>query len=91
MVDVEFVRSFAGADPGADDALLTACMEAAMDWYENAGVPKSTTGSLYKYWVANLAAWMYDNRGNAEALAEIPGYILHSVHQLRTYDDEVTT
>lgn len=91
MVNVEYVRRFAGADPGADDALLAACMESAVDWYEKAGVPRSTTGGLYEYWIANLAAWMYDNRGNAEVLAEIPGYILHSVHQLRPYDDEVTT
>ena len=43
--------------------------------------------TLYRFWVANLAAWMYDNRGNAEAQAAIPAYILSSVHQLRPYGE----
>lgn len=87
MVDVEFVRRFAGADPGTDDPLLQSCLDAAVDWYEKAGVPSTSTGALYEYWVANLAAWMYDNRGNAEAMATIPAYIVSSVHQLRPYDE----
>ena len=50
--------------------------------YERAGVPKSG-GDLYRFWVANLAAWFYDNRGNADPGAAIPVYIVTSVHQLR--------
>lgn len=77
------VRRFAGADPEADDAVLEMCYSAAVAWYEEAGVPANPESDLWKFWVCNLAAWMYDNRGNAEASAAIPIYIVTSVHQLR--------
>ena len=84
MADMDMVRRFAGADPDADTTVLQFCYDAAVEWYEKAGVPKDTAGSLYAFWVANLAAWMYDNRGNADANAVIPPYIVTSVHQLRS-------
>ncbi len=83
MADMDMVRRFAGADPDADTAVLQFCYNAAVEWYAAAGVPADTTGSLYDFWVANLAAWMYDNRGNADAAAAVPCYIVASVHQLR--------
>ena len=86
-VDVEYVARIAGADPEEDAELLAAMRDAAVEWYKNAGVPETTEGPLYRFWVANLAAWLYDNRGNAEAQASIPVYILSSVHQLRPYDE----
>ena len=86
MVDVEYVARIAGADPEEDAELLAAMRDAAVEWYKNAGVPETTEGPLYRFWVANLAAWLYDNRGNADAQASIPVYILSSVHQLRSYE-----
>ena len=83
MVDVDYIRRFAGADP-EDDAILEDMRDAAVEWYEKAGVPGTTEGPLYRFWVANLAAWMYDNRGNADAQAAIPAFIVSSVHQLRS-------
>lgn len=83
MADMDMVRRFAGADPDADPAVLQFCYDAAVEWYERAGVPADAGGGLYDFWVANLAAWMYDNRGSADALANIPAYIVASVHQLR--------
>ena len=83
MVDVEYVRRIAGADPDEDTELPEAMRDAAVEWYRNAGVPETTEGPLYRFWVANLAAWMYDNRGNADAQAAIPAFIVTSVHQLR--------
>jgi len=83
MVDVEYIRRFAGADPEEDTQLLEDMRDAAVEWYEKAGVPRTTEGPLYRFWVANLAAWMYDNRGNADATASIPAFIVSSVHQLR--------
>jgi hypothetical protein len=77
------VRRFAGADPDADSTVLEMCLRAAVEWYAQAGVPANTDGYLYEFWVANLAAWMYDNRGNADSNANIPSYIVQSVHQLR--------
>ena len=83
MADLDLVRRFAGADPDADTTVLQLCLDAAAQWYAKAGVPATTEGSLYDFWVANLAAWMYDNRGNADAAAAVPQYIVASVHQLR--------
>jgi len=81
--DVNSVRRFAGADPEESDEVLRLCLEAAIEWYTHAGVPADVSSALYDFWVANLAAWMYDNRGNADASAVIPPYIVASVHQLR--------
>ena len=83
MVDLDYIRRFAGADPEEEDALLESLRDAAVEWYEKAGVPRTTEGALYDFWVANLAAWMYDNRGNADGNAATPAYIVSSVHQLR--------
>ena len=83
MVDLDYIRRFAGADPDEDGALLESLRDAAVEWYEKAGVPRTTVGALYDFWVANLAAWMYDNRGNADSQAQIPAFIVSSVHQLR--------
>ena len=77
------VRRFAGADPAAEDTVLEMCYHAAVAWYEEAGVTADPTNQLWLFWVCNLAAWMYDNRGNADANAAIPIYIVTSVHQLR--------
>lgn len=76
------VRRFAGADPEAEDTVLEMCYRAAVEWYREAGV-EPRNSELYTFWVCNLAAWMYDNRGNADANAAVPAYIVTSVHQLR--------
>ena len=83
MTDINTVRRFAGADPDEDNGILEFCLRAAVEWYAKAGVPATTSGYLYDFWVANLAAWMYDNRGNADAAAAVPAYIVASVHMLR--------
>ena len=80
---IDMVRRFAGADPAAEDTVLEMCYRAAVAWYEEAGVPENQTNDLWKFWVCNLAAWMYDNRGNADPNAAVPIYIVTSVHQLR--------
>lgn len=84
MATIDQVRRFAGADPEADDPVLAMCLTAAVEWYQAAGVPPgSEPASLYDLWVANLAAWFYDNRGTADKDAAIPAYIVASVHQMR--------
>ena len=80
---IDMVRRFAGADPAAEDTVLEMCYRAAVEWYKAAGVPEDNGNDLYVFWVANLAAWMYDNRGNADVNAAVPLYITTSVHQLR--------
>ena len=83
MADLELVRRFAGADPDEDSGILEFCMQAAVAWYAAAGGPESTQGDLYNFWVANLAAWMYDMRGSGDEHVDVPPAIVHSVHQLR--------
>ena len=80
---MDMVRRFAGADPDAEDTVLQMCYQAAVAWYEAAGVPADTDNKLWLFWVSNLAAWMYDNRGTADKEAHVPAYIVTSVHQLR--------
>lgn len=78
------LRRFAGADPGADEAVLMLCLTSAKQWYEASGVPSTLEGTeLYDFWVSNLAAWFYDNRGATGPDACVPPFILASVHQLR--------
>ena len=79
----EMVRRFAGADPETEDTVLDMCYRAAVGWYEQAGVPEDPDDDLYLFWACNLAAWMYDIRGNADPGAAVPVYIVTSVHQLR--------
>lgn len=83
MVSLDEVRRFAGADPTEEDPALEMCRDAAAAWYEAAGIPTDTDSRLYDFWVCNLAAWMYDNRGNADPGANVPAFIVASVHQLR--------
>ena len=80
---MDMVRRFAGADPAEEDTVLEMCYRAAVAWYKAAGVPENPNSELYRFWVCNLAAWMYDNRGNADANAAVPVYIVTSVHMLR--------
>lgn len=82
-IDLDMVRRFAGADPDEKPEVLQFCVDMAVEWYAASDVPADTTGALYEFWVANLAAWAYDNRGNADAMANVPAYIVASVHQLR--------
>lgn len=80
---LDMVRRFAGADPETPDAVLDMCYRAAVEWYKAAGVQEDEENELWVFWVCNLAAWMYDNRGNADTNTAIPVYIVTSVHQLR--------
>ena len=80
---MDMVRRFAGADPEAEDPALEMCYQAAVAWYEAAGVAQDPENQLWLFWVCNLAAWMYDNRGNADPNAAVPIYIVTSVHALR--------
>ena len=85
---LDMVRRFAGADPETEDTVLEMCYRAAVEWYKAAGVEEQTENNQWVFWVCNLAAWMYDNRGNADPNAAIPIYIVTSVHQLRKSSSE---
>lgn len=83
MPSIEEAARFAGADPECDKQVLDMCLRAAVAWYERAKVPPREGDDLYDFWVCNLAAWMFDNRGAGGDAANVPPYIVHSVHQLR--------
>ena len=83
MPDIDMLCRFAGADPVADRQVLGMCMSAAIEWYRRAKVPPREGDELYDFWVCNLAAWMYDNRGAGGDAAVVPSYIVTSVWQLR--------
>lgn len=82
MANIADVRRFAGADPAADDGVLDQCYAAAVAWYRLAGITAENARDpeAYDFWIANLAAWYYDNRGGG---TDVPPYITASVHQLR--------
>lgn len=61
-------------------AVLEGCYDRATAWYEAAGCDSGD--SEVKSWIMDLASWFFDNRGRSDA--EIPPYIVASVHQLRT-------
>ena len=84
MPSMDMVRRFAGANE-SDEKVLGFCLKAAVGWYERAGVPpRKKKDDLYDFWVCNLAAWFYDNRGAGGDDAKVPPYIVSSVHQLRS-------
>lgn len=83
MPSMDMVRRFAGADPESDSQVLGLCLKAAEAWYAKAGIPARENDDLYDFWVCNLAAWMFDNRGAGGENAKVPPYIVASVHQLR--------
>ena len=82
-VDIQKARRFAGLTDDSQDALLEACVQAAVEWYERAGVRSRGDDALYAFWVYNLAAWMLDSRGYSGEEAKLPPGIVSSVHQLR--------
>lgn len=81
-VDLERMRQFCGTDPDADTTALEMCLKAAVSWYEAAGVPRTTTGDDYDFWVANLGAWFYDHRGDGTTDFAIPQYFVVSKWQM---------
>lgn len=83
-VDLAMAKRFAGIPDEAEDSVFAGCVAAAEAWYAAAGVGPMLAGEpLYDFWIANLAAWMYDNRGDAESGRQVPTYIVTSVHALR--------
>ncbi len=72
---------WAGVSPSdtAAVAVLGMQFERACDWYKKAGCDLNDPGIMS--WLYDLASWYYDNRGRSDA--EIPGYIVKSVHHFR--------
>lgn len=65
-------------------AKLRLSYERAKEWYRQAGC--SEDNPAFKWWAMDLACWFHDNLGATDA--QIPPYIVSSVHQLRVVEDE---
>lgn len=84
MLSLETLKRFAALDPDADDTVIQLCMDAAIKWFEDAGVPSGTVAKTYELGVYRLASHFYDNRGNTDQAADlVPPTVFSVIHQLR--------
>ena len=101
MPNIDELKRYAVLDPGcgdvyleasqqseqdAQEALLQMCMEAAVEWFKNAGVkPPAEPSRLYDLGVYMLAVHYFDNRGVIGAKDDqLPLGVFSIMHQLRT-------
>lgn len=98
MPDIAELRRYAAIDPDDDTVLLEICMDAAMEWLKNAGVPRMGSNRLYDLAVYMLATHYHEKRGAtyednrssvAKANEHIPFGVFSILHQLR-YGNEVS-
>ena len=91
MADMKGLRSYVSADsdlPASEVTTLSMLLDAAVEWWKNAGVIEPAEGStLYDLGVYMLAASWYNSRG---ATAEIdfkagPFGVYSIKHQLETF------
>lgn len=93
MPSIDELKRYAVLDPDGDEETLKICMEAAEEWFANAGVPRpKETTRLYDLGVYMLAVHYFDNRGavsdagkgaTTETDRHIPFGVLSIMHQLR--------
>lgn len=87
MVDIAEMRAYVRGDadmPSEELALLEACMEAAIEWFANAGVPERENSPLYDLGVKMLAASWFLTRGNDTGVQmhTVPQGVYAIKHQL---------
>lgn len=86
MPSIEELRRYAVLDPDGDVATLNMCMEAAKQWFANAGVAEPTEpNKLYDLGVYMLAVHYFDNRGaiGSKNDEQLPLGVFSIMHQLR--------
>lgn len=83
MPQLNELKRYAVLDPSdGDDLLLEACMEAAVEWFQGAGVaPRESR--LYDLGVYMLAVHYFDNRGVVGKDEQLPMGVYSIMHQLR--------
>lgn len=88
--NINDLKRYAGLNPDGDDQTLSICMEAAKEWFRNAGVEGDGENSaLYALGVYMLAVHYYDNRGvldlssAARSSDSLPFGVMSIMHQLR--------
>ena len=86
MADITNLARYAVLDPDADKTILEICLDAAKEWFKNAGVTEPTEANkLYDIGVYMLATHFHDNRGVlADKSTEmVPMGVMAIMHQLR--------
>ena len=85
MAAIDGLKRYAAANDEVDEAVLSQCMEAAMQSLEAAGVRQREQSSLYDLAVYMLAVHYFDNRGviQENGGGELPFGLQGIVHQLR--------
>lgn len=92
MPDMEKLKRYAIVTDEAEAQMLQMCMDAAQEWYKNAGVdapPDDAASALYDLGVYMLALHYYDNRGRGSGsfarqdVTELPQGVFSILHQLR--------
>lgn len=85
MPEIRTLMRYAAANPDTDRGLMEVCMEAAMQWLENAGVTRREDNALYDMGVYMLATHYFDNRGvvSENSNQQIPLGVFSIMHQLR--------
>lgn len=85
MPSIEGLKRYAVLDPDGDAQTLELCMNAAKQWFENAGVPEpETKNELYDLGVYMLAVHYFDNRGAiGKDDVNLPFGVFSIMHQLR--------
>lgn len=72
MPNIDDLKRYAVVDPNEDSRVLEGCMAAAIQYFENAGVPAPAQNSpLYDIGIYQLAVHYYDNRGAVGDRAEL--------------------
>lgn len=98
MPEIAELRRYAAIDPDDDAELLLICMDAAVDWLRNAGVPPPLVRNrLYDMAVYMLATHYHDRRGVvyedsrgsvSKSSEQVPFGVFSIMHQLRGGDGE---
>ncbi|MBQ8616286.1 MAG: phage gp6-like head-tail connector protein [Clostridia bacterium] len=86
MIDLNECKRFAGIVGKDDDAVMQLCMESAVEYHKNAGVPDSAKeSSQYRLSVYLLASHYFDNRsqiGEGQA-ASVPPSVVSCIAHLK--------
>lgn len=90
MPSIEMLKRYALVTDEAETPVLQMCMDAAVEWYINAGVPapaEDAASALYDMGIYLLSLHYYDNRGRGSAakqdVTELPQGVFTVLHQLR--------
>lgn len=84
MADIAGFKRYAVLDPDSGNELPQLCLDAAIEWATDAGIPEREGSAKYDLMVYCLATHFHEVRGNVEgALGTIPPTVFSIMHQLQ--------